>query len=136
MHLQNNMARIFRSLSAVLLLLLALPLTGGAQVANGSITGILTDSTGAIVPNAHVTLTKTDTGLTVQAQTNDAGIYNFSSLQTGPYKIQVTQPGFKKAETTIQLGVGQTTQIDLALQVGKQRRDGQHRGQRPGRSRG
>ncbi len=118
MHLQNNMARIFRSLSAVLLLLLALPLPGGAQVANGSITGILTDSTGAIVPNAHVTLTKTDTGLTVQAQTNDAGIYNFSSLQTGPYKIQVTQPGFKKAETTIQLGVGQTTQIDLALQVG------------------
>ena len=117
MHLQN-MARIFRSLSVVLLLLLALPLPGAAQVANGSITGILTDSTGAIVPNAHVTLTKTDTGLTVQAQTNDAGIYNFSSLQTGPYKIQVAQPGFKKAETTIQLAVGQTTQIDLTLQVG------------------
>jgi hypothetical protein len=117
MHLQN-MARIFRSLAVVLVLLLALPFTGTAQVANGSINGTLTDSTGAIVPDAHVTLTKTETGLTVQAQTNSAGIYNFSSLPTGLYKIQVAQPGFKKAETSFQLAVGQTAQIDLSLQVG------------------
>jgi outer membrane receptor protein involved in Fe transport len=109
---------VSRRFALFLVLLLALPLAGEAQVANGSITGILTDSTGAIVPSAHVTLTKTDTGLTLQTQTNNAGIYTFPSLLTGTYRIQVIQPGFKKAETAFQLTVGQTAQIDLSLQVG------------------
>jgi len=105
-------------LALLFVLLFAWHTAGEAQVANGSITGILTDSTGAIVPSAHVTLTKTDTGLTLQTQTNNAGIYTFSSLLTGPYRIQVIQPGFKKAETTLQIAVGQTVQIDLTLEVG------------------
>lgn len=107
------------SRSFVLLSILLLSVSGlKAQVANGSITGILTDSTGAVVPSAHVTLTKTDTGLTLEAQSNNAGIYTFASLQTGAYRVQVVQPGFKKAETTLQLTVGQTAQIDLTLQIG------------------
>jgi outer membrane receptor protein involved in Fe transport len=109
---------ISRRFALFFALLLALPLAAGAQVANGSITGILTDSTGAVVPSAHVTLTKTDTGLTLQAESNGAGIYTFASLQTGTYRIQIIQPGFKKAETAFQLAVGQTAQIDLTLQVG------------------
>ncbi|NUQ30148.1 MAG: carboxypeptidase regulatory-like domain-containing protein, partial [Acidobacteriaceae bacterium] len=47
-----------------------------SQVANGVITGRLTDSTGAVVSNAQVTLTKTDTGLTLTTQTNSDGIYS------------------------------------------------------------
>ena len=109
---------VSRRFALFLALLLALPIAVRAQVANGSITGILTDSTGAVVPSAHITLTKTDTGLTLQAQSNGAGIYTFASLQTGPYRIQVIQPGFKKAETAFQLAVGQTAQIDLTLEVG------------------
>ncbi|MEG9437431.1 TonB-dependent receptor [Edaphobacter sp. HDX4] len=88
------------------------------QVANGVITGRLTDTTGAVVSNAQVTLTKVDTGLTVATRSNGDGIYTFPSLQTGPYKIQVSQSGFKNAETTLTLTVGQTSNIDLNLEVG------------------
>src|SRR5689334_23309240 len=103
------------------LLLVLLLLTSSvlrAQVANGVITGRLTDSTGAVVANAQVTLTKADTGLTLTTQTNSDGIYSFLSLQTGPYKVQVTQSGFKSAETTLTLSVGQTANIDLSLEIG------------------
>lgn len=109
---------ISRRFALFLSIVFALSAAAKAQVANGSITGILTDTTGAVVPSARVTLTKTDTGLTIQAQSNGDGIYTFSSLQTGPYRIQVILPGFKKAETTLQLTVGQTAQIDLTLQIG------------------
>lgn len=117
MHSQT-VKSVSRSLTFIFLLLLMLPITVRAQVANGSITGILTDSTGAVVPAAQITLAKTDTGLTLQTQSNDAGVYNFASLQTGPYRIQVVRAGFKKAEAAFQVTVGQTSQIDLALQVG------------------
>jgi hypothetical protein len=88
------------------------------QVANGVITGRLTDTTGAVVRDAQITLTKVDTGLTVTTRSNGDGIYSFPSLQTGPYKIQVSQNGFKNAETTLTLTVGQTANIDLNLEVG------------------
>jgi len=99
-----------------LFFLFSIPLQG--QVANGVITGRLTDTTGAILSNAQIILTKIDTGLTVTTQSNSNGIYTFSSLQTGPYKIQVAQSGFKNAETTLTLAVGQTANIDLNLSVG------------------
>lgn len=102
----------------ILGLFLVTPSLLRGQVANGVITGRLTDSTGAVVGNVQVTLTKVDTGLTVSTQTNSNGIYTFPSLQTGPYKIQVTQTGFKNAETSLTLAVGQTANIDLTLQVG------------------
>jgi len=88
------------------------------QVANGVITGRLTDTTGAVVRDAQVTLTKVDTALTFTARSNGDGIYSFPSLQTGPYKVQVSQSGFKSAETTLTLAVGQTANIDLNLEVG------------------
>lgn len=97
---------------------LMLPSALKAQVANGVITGRLADSTGAVVSNAQVTLTKVDTGLTLTTKSNSNGIYTFSSLQTGPYKVQVTQSGFKNAETSLTLAVGQTASIDLNLEVG------------------
>lgn len=113
------MKQFIKAIRALVLgLFLLAPSLLPAQVANGVITGRLTDSTGAVVSNAQVTLTKVDTGLTVSTQTNSNGIYTFSSLQTGPYKIQVTQSGFKNAETSLTLAVGQTASIDLSLQVG------------------
>jgi len=107
-----------RCFGLLLVLLLLVSSMLRAQVANGVITGRLTDSTGAVVANAQVTLTKTDTGLTLTTQTNSDGIYSFLSLQTGPYKVQVSQSGFKSAETILTLSVGQTANIDLALEIG------------------
>ncbi|MGO4214034.1 carboxypeptidase-like regulatory domain-containing protein, partial [Terriglobus sp. YAF25] len=65
-----------RCLGLLLVLLLLVPSMLRAQVANGVITGRLTDSTGAVIPNAQLTLTKTDTGLTLTTQSNSDGIYS------------------------------------------------------------
>ena len=104
-------------------LLLLLPITVASlpavgQIANGSVTGLLTDSAGAVVPNAEVSITKTETGITQQTQANGDGIYTFPALQTGTYKLSVSLPGFKKSESTVTLAVGQTAQLNIALEFG------------------
>lgn len=91
-----------------------------AQAANGVITGRVADSSGAIVTDAKVTLTRTDTGLVLHAQTNSDGIYSFPSLQTGPYLVEVSQQGFKQARANLTLTVNQTAQIDLILAIGSE----------------
>lgn len=105
-----------------LLLFAFLPVAGllpaAAQVANGSITGRLADSTGAAIPNAVVTLTKTETGVTQQSKANGDGTYTFPALQTGTYRVTAAQAGFKNAESTVTLTVGQNATVDLTLEVG------------------
>jgi hypothetical protein len=91
-----------------------------AQAANSTVTGRVTDSTGAVLTGTDVTLTRTDTGLVLHALTNSDGVYSFPSLQTGPYLVQVSRKGFKAARATITLTVDQTAQIDLALSVGNE----------------
>ena len=100
------------------LLLLLCPAGLRAQIANGSITGRLADGSGAVVPGADVTLTRTETGQVLTGKANNDGIYTFPSLQTGTYHLTVALPGFKKAEGQVTLAVGQTAQLDLTLEVG------------------
>ena len=66
-----------------------------AQVDQGTITGTVTDNTGAIVPGAQVTLTATDTGLTLQAKSNGSGNYTFSPIKIGNYSVSASAPGFQ-----------------------------------------
>jgi hypothetical protein len=66
-----------------------------AQVDQGTITGVVTDASGAAVPKANVTLTATDTGLTLERQTNDSGIYIFSPIKIGRYSATVSATGFQ-----------------------------------------
>jgi hypothetical protein len=70
------------------------------------------------VPNAEVTLTKTETNVSQTGRTNGDGVYTFPALQTGTYKLSVTLSGFKKAETQVTLTVGQSATLDLALELG------------------
>src|SRR5271170_5617453 len=65
-----------------------------AQVDEGSITGTVTDTTGAVVPNATVTLLNTDVGLSLTNRTNSNGEYTFSPVRVGNYSITVTAQGF------------------------------------------
>jgi hypothetical protein len=108
--------------SALLVLFGALCLTPNlcAQAANSAITGRVTDASGAIIPEANVTLARTDTGLVLRTETNSDGIYRFPSLQTGPYLVEVSARGFKQAKATLTLTVDQTAQIDLVLNVGSE----------------
>jgi hypothetical protein len=84
-----------------------------------SVTGTVTDPTGAAVSNAQVTLVSADRGINRSAVTNDAGSYLFSALPISTYNLTVTAPGFKKYEAKgIILQVAQKARADVALQVG------------------
>src|SRR5260370_5395754 len=84
-----------------------------------SVTGCVTDPTGAVVPQARVTVAAEGSGLSTSIQTNDQGYYNFPSLLPGVYTLTVTKTGFKPVrETKLQLGVQQVARLDLVLDVG------------------
>jgi hypothetical protein len=84
-----------------------------------SITGTVTDSSGAAVANAEVTVSAPDKGINRVTKTNDSGEYLVAGLPSGPVNVAVSAPGFKKTETqAVVLRVGQKARNDVALQVG------------------
>ena len=90
-----------------------------AQLDQGTITGVIQDNTGAVIPGAKVTLTSTDNGLVLQSTADSSGIYNFSPIKIGNYSVSATAPGF---ETTTQehvhLDVQQRLNVVVALKPG------------------
>ena len=90
---ENHRSWIHRWVRSPLLLFaiaLLLPIAGWSQVDQGAITGTVSDSTGAIVLGANVRLTATETGLTLQAKSNQSGNYTFSPIKIGDYSVSVT----------------------------------------------
>lgn len=108
------------SLTLCLLAILAVPKLIHAQVQNGTITGTVTDPKGAVVQGAAVTVTQTSTNLSMHGETNGEGIYSFPQLLPGEYSVAVEKPGFRRAEASITLTVGQVMQVNLALTVGSE----------------
>ena len=90
-----------------------------AQNTNSSeIRGHVTDPTGATVPGVTVTILNTDTGVSKEVTTNDAGIYDAVSILPGHYQLTLTKPGFEKVvRSGIELTVG-TASVDAQLTVG------------------
>jgi hypothetical protein len=88
------------------------------QIGTGTITGRITDSTGAVVPNAPITVIATDTNFTFKTTTNDDGIYRVLSLNPGKYRVTIEAQGFKKLIQDVELRTGDTLAVDGALQVG------------------
>ena len=85
----------------------------------GSITGTVTDPTGAAVAGAQVTVASPDHGIDRHSVTNSSGEYNQSGLPGGSYDIAVTAGGFKKYQVKgVKLDVAQKARVDVALQVG------------------
>jgi len=104
---------------SIIPLLLFVSLSGVAQTVTGAIRGIVTDSTGAIVPNATVTATNVATSVPTVAKTNQAGEYAIRFLQIGRYKLAVEAPSFTTASYgPFALEIDQTAKIDIALTVG------------------
>jgi len=91
-----------------------------AQNDRASITGRVTDPSGANVVGATVKVTNINTGATFDATTNDDGRFVVPSvLQVGMYKVEATKAGFKTAVSdNIELQIGDVREVDLALQVG------------------
>jgi hypothetical protein len=85
----------------------------------GSVTGLITDVSGASVAGASITLTGDSTGLVSRTESNDAGIYSFPSALVGGYTLRVEKAGFKSLlRTSIILETGQALRLDLALELG------------------
>ncbi len=105
------------SLGAGLWLLYALPVL--AQSTPSTFTGMLKDTSGAVVPGAIVHVIGEESGVAVTAVTNSAGLYRTSSLVPGPYRLEVEAKGFQRVvRSGLTLQIGQTLQVDLALQLG------------------
>ena len=101
-------------LGALLLTMAAL-----AQNNTGIISGKITDQTGAIVPNAQVTVTQTDTGVNSVSLSNSEGIFRVPGLRDGPYSVTVSAAGFKKAvRDGLSLQIGQVMDVEMKLEVG------------------
>ena len=90
-----------------------------AQNSRGTVTGQVTDSTGAAIPHAAVTVTDTETGAVQHVITTEQGFYTAPGLLPGPYEVTVIARGFKKFERTgIQLHTQENATINVILQVG------------------
>jgi Carboxypeptidase regulatory-like domain len=90
-----------------------------AQQGRGSYFGTVTDTSGAAVPAAKVTLTNVATNTAVTTETNNDGLYTATALQIGEYSIQVEKSGFKRAiRSGLILQVDQRAQIDFRLDIG------------------
>src|SRR5262249_45651336 len=91
-----------------------------AQISSSALNGVVTDSTGSVVPKATVTVTSISTGFTRTALTGDTGAYSISDLPPGLYDVSAEAAGFKKAVIKgIRLYVGQTATADIRLEVGQ-----------------
>lgn len=113
-----NRLKMLAAMTAVLFLAVMTSTGAIAQIATGSITGLVTDKSGAILTDADITVTRPDTGLVLKTKSNNAGIYNVQSLNAGFYQVEVEHAGFTRSKASVTLTVGQTAQVDAALSVG------------------
>jgi hypothetical protein len=85
----------------------------------GSISGLVTDSSGAVIVGAEVVALNVDTGIRQTAKTNTAGFYSFSTLPIGRYEIDIRQSGFKEYRAKdLVIDVNTALRVDAALQLG------------------
>jgi hypothetical protein len=91
-----------------------------AQQTLGGLTGVVTDTSGALVPNVTVTVVDENTSLTRTAKTNASGLYNFVNLPIGVYTLTYTADGFEVQKTAhITVQADRTATVDASLKVGK-----------------
>ncbi|PYX35720.1 MAG: hypothetical protein DMG75_13070 [Acidobacteria bacterium] len=94
-------------------------LPAGAQVAGGTISGTVVDSSGRVIPGAQISITNVDTGVSRSAATNEEGLYTAPNLLPGSYDLKFSAPGFKtEVRSGIVLTVGAAAVLDLTMQVG------------------
>src|SRR5947209_1653438 len=117
--LQEVIVRRTQAAAFVILVLFVLVLPAPRMLAQqfyGTITGTVTDPSGAVVPNAIVKVTNVDTNVFVVSKTNGAGVYVANNLVVGNYRVEAAASGFKKSVADkIVLQVGATPKVDLAL---------------------
>ncbi len=104
---------------SVLMVACLIPTSALAQVYSASLTGVVTDPTGAVVPNAKVTLTDVGKGSTFNGTTDSVGRYVLRNLPPSTYSLTVEAKGFRTyTQGGVTLDVKQTGALDVVLQLG------------------
>jgi len=116
-----NLARLLRLCSLFLGLLAVLaPSLGFGQHSTGNIEGTVLDATGAVLPNAQVTVTDESTGVARKTATDSTGLFRAIELQPGNYTVEVSAAGFNNArDNHLVVRLGVVTPIEIKLQVGQ-----------------
>ncbi|MGH9359340.1 MAG: TonB-dependent receptor domain-containing protein, partial [Terriglobia bacterium] len=108
------------SLLATLVLSFFLATSARAQVTGATMSGTVTDPSGAVIPNAQVVIKNAATGVTRDVRTDSAGFYMAPNLLPGPYSVTISASGFStRLQKGITLTVGGTQVLNVTLQVGK-----------------
>lgn len=107
-------------LAAALTLSVACPGNGQTTVATGSIVGIVSDTSGAVIAGAQTTITNIATGQVIEITTNSVGSFNSGSLIPGNYKAWFAAKGFSSAEALVTVLVGNSATVNVNLQIGQE----------------
>src|SRR5262245_13008035 len=105
---------------AALLLGVVLNASGFSQSSNGTVSGIVQDPSGALIPGVTITLKNNGTGVVNTTISNESGAYSFPSVAPGTYAVSASLPGFRTT-TFSDVGVGNSAQVrlDFNMQLGE-----------------
>jgi len=101
--------------AAVLALLMAFSLGAFAQLETGSISGVVKDSSGAVIPGAQLTITSAATAAVRTATSDNSGVYTVTSLEPGLYELKVSQKGFGDFKQKFAISPGVRSSLDATL---------------------
>jgi hypothetical protein len=109
----------FRNSLLVVFVAIAAELTIHAQVVSATLTGTITDSSGAVVPKASVTAIEVRTGVEQTTISTGGGVYSIPFLTPGSYTVEVNASGFKKfSRTGVDITIGANVRVDITLTLG------------------
>ena len=108
--------KTFLTLATIVLLLVPAPNAMGQATA--TVTGTVTDATGALIPGAEINATNNNTGISTLRVSGEAGSYTIPGLQPGPYSIVASLPGFSDSTIEVNLSGNQSFRFNFELQVG------------------
>ncbi len=110
---------IFNRLAYLLVPIFLLASSALAQTPTGEIEGAISDSSGAVIAGAKVTVTNPATNVQRVMQSNELGLYSAPALPPGVYNIRAEKAGFStQVRNSLELQTGQVAKIDIAMQVG------------------
>ncbi|MGH9495406.1 MAG: carboxypeptidase regulatory-like domain-containing protein [Candidatus Sulfotelmatobacter sp.] len=114
------MKRIFAFAAILFALSIVFSATFAHAQYRGSIQGVITDASGAVVPGANVTLTNRETGQSFAAVSDEKGIFNFNGLPPSKFSVRVEKTGFKTKEIdSLGINAEQANALNVKLDVGQ-----------------
>src|SRR5439155_12126808 len=91
---------------------------GFGQTTTATLSGVIRDTSGAVVPGAKISVRNINTGATRETNSDEAGRYNLTNLGPGQYEVRAEHAGFSTAQSNVTLTIGGAAILDLTVQVG------------------